>query len=247
MTEADWQTSADPQAMLAFVGDRSLLTDRRARLFAVACCRRVWHLLVHPEHREGVSLAERYADGAAGEDALARAHEIAMVALYGILSPREGDPVWAAKIDRTAAVNAADAATGSAAPGLKLESSSSPWESQFGVVHFAQAARAAAGASEGVAQAALIRCLFGNPFGTPTRIDPVWLRWNGDVVPKLARLIYDERHLPEGSLDAARLAVLADALEEAGCTDLDILGHLRQQGQAHVRGCWIVDLLLCKS
>jgi hypothetical protein len=53
----------------------------------------------------------------------------------------------------------------------------------------------------------------------------------------------DERVLPAGHLDNDRLAILADALEDAGCTDQAILGHLRGPGH-HVRGCWAVDALL---
>jgi hypothetical protein len=57
---------------------------------------------------------------------------------------------------------------------------------------------------------------------------------------------YEERRLPEGTLDPARLAVLADALEDAGCTEIELLGHLRGPGP-HVRGCWALDLVLSKS
>jgi hypothetical protein len=71
------------------------------------------------------------------------------------------------------------------------------------------------------------------------------LSWNDGCVARLARAAYDDR-LPEGGLDPARLAVLADALEEAGCRDADILGHCRSGGE-HFRGCWLVDLLLGKS
>jgi hypothetical protein len=84
----------------------------------------------------------------------------------------------------------------------------------------------------------LIRDLFGNPF-RPVALDPSWLAWNEGTVVKLAQGIYQDRtfdHLP----------VLADALEEAGCSDDDILGHLRGPGP-HVRGCWPVDLCLGKS
>jgi hypothetical protein len=68
--------------------------------------------------------------------------------------------------------------------------------------------------------------VFGNPF-RPAALDPA--RRTPDVVD-LAQAAYDERHLPAGTLDAARLAVLADALEEAGCTDPDLLNHLRRPG-----------------
>jgi ATP-dependent Clp protease ATP-binding subunit ClpA len=67
-------------------------------------------------------------------------------------------------------------------------------------------------------------------------IDPSWLSWNGGTVAKMARVIGKERRWQE-------LTVLADALEEAGCTDAGILDHCRQPGE-HARHCWVVDLLL---
>src|SRR5262249_47555881 len=54
----------------------------------------------------------------------------------------------------------------------------------------------------------------------------------------MAQAIYEERALPSGHLDNTRMAILADALEDAGCCDAELLGHLRGQG-AHVRGCWV--------
>jgi hypothetical protein len=72
------------------------------------------------------------------------------------------------------------------------------------------------------------------------------LQWNDGTVRRLAEGAYEHRLLPSGTLDLARLAVLADALEEAGCDQADILKHLRGPGP-HVRGCWAVDLLLGKE
>jgi hypothetical protein len=88
----------------------------------------------------------------------------------------------------------------------------------------------------------LVRDVFGNPFRS-VAINPVWLT---PTVTSLATAAYNERSLPSGELDSSRLAVLADALEKTGCTDADILGHLRSPGP-HVRGCWAVDLLLGKA
>jgi hypothetical protein len=65
-------------------------------------------------------------------------------------------------------------------------------------------------------------------------------------VLSLARAAYDERILPAGTLGPARLALLADALEDAACNSPDLLGHLCGPG-LHVRGCWAVDALLGKS
>jgi hypothetical protein len=100
-------------------------------------------------------------------------------------------------------------------------------------------------AAERAAHLVLVSCVFGNPF-RPVRPDRAWLSWNGGTVPRLAQAAYDKRHLPEGHLDPARLAVLADALEEAGCTDPALLGHLRSGG-GHVRGCHVLDALLGKT
>ena len=94
-------------------------------------------------------------------------------------------------------------------------------------------------------QCQLILEIIGSPF-RPVTLDPAILAGHDTTVVRLAQAAYDERHLPAGTLDNGRLAVLADALEEAGCTDQDILGHLRGSGP-HVRGCWAVDLILGKS
>jgi hypothetical protein len=88
----------------------------------------------------------------------------------------------------------------------------------------------------------LLRDIVGNP-ARRVAIDPACLT---DTVVSVAWAAYDERHLSDGSLDAACLAVLADALEENGCQDEAVLGHLRGPGP-HVRGCWALDLILSKD
>jgi hypothetical protein len=88
----------------------------------------------------------------------------------------------------------------------------------------------------------LARDIFGNPF-RPVAAHPAC---RAPQIAALARAAYEHRDLPAGTIDVARLAVLADALEEAGCADADLLGHLRGPGE-HVRGCWALDLLLSKG
>src|SRR4051812_37932772 len=61
MTEADWDACADPTPMLAFL--RGKASDRRLRLFAVACCRRIWHLLRDDRSRHGLETLEQSCDG----------------------------------------------------------------------------------------------------------------------------------------------------------------------------------------
>jgi hypothetical protein len=86
-------------------------------------------------------------------------------------------------------------------------------------------------------QCVVLRDLF-NPFHCVC-LDPAWLKWNSNAIPCMAQAIYDERAYN-------RLPILADALEEAGCDDPDLLNHCRQPGE-HLRGCWVIDLLLGKN
>jgi hypothetical protein len=84
----------------------------------------------------------------------------------------------------------------------------------------------------------LLLDIFGNPFH-PAQIDPAWLRWHEGLLVSMARQMYESR-------DFTHMPILTDALEEASCNNADILIHCRQPGE-HVRGCWIVDLLLGKE
>jgi len=93
-------------------------------------------------------------------------------------------------------------------------------------------------APAGKDQALILRCIFGNPF-RPISINPTWLSWNDGTVRRIAQSIYNERAFD-------RLPILADALEDVGCDNADILRHCREPGE-HVRGCWVVDLLLGKE
>src|SRR5262249_8615865 len=87
-------------------------------------------------------------------------------------------------------------------------------------------------ANERRSQARILFDIFGNPFH-PVALGPASLK---PTVVSLAQAIYDERAFD-------RLPILADALEDAGCNNADILNHCRQPGD-HVRGCWVVDLVL---
>jgi hypothetical protein len=85
-------------------------------------------------------------------------------------------------------------------------------------------------------QAHFVRDIFGDPF-RPVSLGPTWL--TSDVVA-LAQGIY-----AESAFD--RMPILADALQDAGCMNEDVLNHCRDPKQFHVRGCWVVDLLLEKG
>ena len=84
-------------------------------------------------------------------------------------------------------------------------------------------------------QARCLRCVIGNPF-RPVALNPAWLT---PTVFTLAKNVYDRN-------EGAPLPILADALQDAGCENPDVLEHCRGEGP-HVRGCWVVDMLLGKS
>ena len=90
------------------------------------------------------------------------------------------------------------------------------------------------------AQSDFVRDLFGPLPFRGVAIDPLLLTWQGGTIVQVARTIYEERRF-DG------LPSLAGLLQEAGCNNEEILAHCRQQGKAHVRGCWVLDLLLQKE
>jgi hypothetical protein len=101
------------------------------------------------------------------------------------------------------------------------------------------AGRAESGADEGAVwevararHADLLRCIFGNPF-RPRTFSP---SWRTDTAVALARQMYDSR-------DFGAMPILADAIQDAGCDNEEILSHCRGPGP-HVRGCWVADLVL---
>jgi hypothetical protein len=87
--------------------------------------------------------------------------------------------------------------------------------------------------------AILLRDIFGNPFRPPSPLPQGVLAWNGSTVRRLAEGIYEERAFE-------RLPILADALLDAGCEQEGLIEHCRSEWP-HLRGCWVVDLILGKS
>jgi hypothetical protein len=238
VTEAEWNIYADPQGMLEFLWCSGKLSDRKARLFAVAVCRRIWHALKDERSRRVVEVAERYADRLAVRGEVHSARAEALAAVRGVLkcsatvaSMRATRAAYGClKSDFGASLQTAQEVASDAA-GASDERSPEDWD--------------VAVRTEANAQVPLVRCLFGNPFRTLI-VDQTWLTWNNGNVQKLARAAYEERELPLGTLDTTRLGILADALEEAGCDDEHLLAHLRGPCP-HARGCFVVDALLGKS
>jgi hypothetical protein len=239
MTDTEWEACTDPTPMLDHL--RGGPDERKLRLFTVACCRRVWHLLADEQARHAVEVAERYADGLASKREL----DIARDAFRDAQSE-----AFSASVDlntaETAAVYCAYVA-------FSFTAMSDGWNA-YGPSHYSatgagwaacgsrgiagaeqSAASAVADRAERAGQAALIREIFG----LPSRSVIIERSRQTPAVVALAQAIYAGRAFD-------RMPELADALEETGCTDALILGHCREPG-AHVRGCWLIDAVRGKK
>jgi hypothetical protein len=216
VTEPEWLVATDPTPMLEFL--RGKANDRKLRLFAVACCRRVWHLLPDERSRKAVEVAERYADGkAVREEVLVALSEAKKV--KGFRSQVTGIRHQTPKL--------------AAALALSLNA-----EQRF-LIHVAgntaclTEEKDKPDVREQHLQCDLLRDIFGNPFRLVT-FDP---SWRTDTAMTLAKQMYESR-------DFSAMPIMADALQDAGCDSAEVLDHCRDPSVTHVRGCWVVDLVL---
>jgi hypothetical protein len=273
MTEAEWLACEDPHPMIAALG---AAPTRKLLLFGAACCRRVSHLLSDSRAADALALAERFADGVAGRAELAAAQPLVSAAAEDAFSERyfaEADanfcthPAYSAAEAAEAAVYAVaalfDQAAGGPAAiagGSPMAADRTPHESAvLAAYRHAEAfivwaynprpggkqrspsykVAAVLGKrvwwSEAESQASVLRDIFGNPF-RPVAFSTAW---RTDTAVALARQMYEAREF-------GAMPILADALQDAGCDSDAILDHCRGPGP-HVRGCWVVDLVLGKG
>jgi hypothetical protein len=246
MTEAEWQACEDPEQMLLFLQGKA--SNRKLRLFAVACCRRIWHAMPEPSLK-GIEASERYADGEIDLVALREGSEAAKAAWNASTPPaHQLFQEWGVGDHRAnAAVHATDAAYRTMWSNIE----GSPFENEVEIVWYIcwrvfDATYLLSGAapdrdwerhlaSEERTAGRILGDIFGDPF-RPVRVNPDWLT---STVVALASQMYESR-------DFSAMPILADALQDAGCDNADILDHCRSPGE-HVRGCWVVDLVLGKS
>jgi hypothetical protein len=228
MTEQEWLACTDPRPMLEFL--RGKVSDRKLRLFAVACCRSLhgpWPS--PPAYNEFLEWAELFADGQANAEDLARIGED----VTGYVD--DYAPDWWMGIARGIAC----------AVHLPSADPFGIRQATLQVLRYDRFPGEDSAAEERQAftyQASLLRDLIGPALFRPRwalaslSVNPAWLT---PAAGALAQGIYDTRAFD-------RLPILADALEEAGCTNAAILAHCQGLGE-HVRGCWVLDLVLGKS
>jgi hypothetical protein len=242
MTEGEWLTCTDPRWMVADLAGG--VSERKLRLLAAACCRRVWDLLHDDRSRNAVEVVERFADGTATARELLAANEPALAAAEAVEREYRGGGGSAARVNAAVAVSQGTYVERDEwREVIRIHSVISAAQAAAKFAAFAVADRdksawAARHEAESAAQCALTRCVFGTPFRSAA-LDPALRDWNDRLVPRLAAEIYERRAFD-------RLPLLGDALEEAGCAERSILDHCRGEGP-HGRGCWVVDQILGKT
>jgi hypothetical protein len=204
MTEQEWLECADPKIMLKLLGGKT--SDRKFRLIACACCRRIWDVLTDDRKRNAIEFAERWADNP----------KLADEATKHMTVFSDETPAQSSSYEERFTVM-----------GLMWGDAAASAMHSVDVLCFFAKPLLSACAND-------LRCLF-NSF-RPVTIDPRWLT---STVVDLATAIYQECAF-------GRIPILADALMDAGCDNEEIIAHCRNEGP-HVRGCWVVDLLLGKE
>ena len=217
LDEHKWDASKSPNEMFETILRLNGTSLRKLQLWSCACLRRILPLLVTEKCRRPIEVMERFIEG--------RAHRNELVeAARGAENVRKGS-----QIARRAICEASRMFTAglSFPPSNISEAAAAAVDESTGVTSF--------GLVEREKQASLLRDILGNPF-RPVTLDPRWLTSN---VIDLAQAIYQERAFE-------KMPILADALMDAGCDSDEMLKHCRCDS-LHVRGCWVVDLLIGKQ
>ena len=226
-----WLACTQPVHMAAAVP----FSHRKHRLFAVACCRQVAYLLHDETLQAAIEIAERFADQTCTEEERAEYER----RVQRVFKEREElDPGTNSIVMRGDFVYpetyAAEMMTYCLSPDAKSAATNVPFSaaSAFAGTPYEDDLQFEAAFA---IQANLVRCIFGNPT-RPMNFDS---RWRTSVALSLAREMYEER-------DFRRFPLLADALMAAGCNEEQVVSHCRSPG-LHVRGCWVLDLVLGKT
>jgi hypothetical protein len=233
MTNKEWSESINLDVMIRFLCEmpdpwRTVVGQRKLRLWGCACCRLNWEHIREQSIRDAVELAERMAEGIANSEEIPVIERQVFPLSLGssVEQLLRGEP-------RTEVPNIAKAA---------LALLSNDWETYawagVEIGHPGWRIRQGEEGPWAKSCADLLRCIIGNPFHSHQLADSNWIVWNGATIIQIAQLIYTNRQFQD-------LPILADALEEAGCANHEIIAHCRLNGD-HALGCWVIDSLLGK-
>jgi hypothetical protein len=223
MDEQSWLVSSPPTRMLKHV--QGAASERKLRLLLCACCHLSWSTVpTVSDWKSVVRTVEDYCEGMKGPDDLARVKSSMWEHWHAESEKRTLLDSLRTHGSDLRPSQLANLVTSTTYPihMLRKLAMSSAWHSATTLV--------------GDDLALLLRDIFGNPF-RPVTFDPAW---RTDTTTGLAAAMYEAREF-------ANMPILADALEEAGCDHADILAHCRDETATHVRGCWVVDLVLGKE
>lgn len=237
--ENEWDATREPARLIELLGNR--LTVAVARRIAVGYCRTQQHRITADRAAAVLDALERVADGLEPDsrlDAVLRptgdhsgGYDLVDSAVIREWSDRSRGIrerleyiQWKLRgLDHRAAVGHASRVAGPAP--LTVVPPDHEWHRTFQAAFYEYV----------TVKAEVIRCVVGNPFRSPV-FD---LAWRTSTVLGLAGTIHVDR-------DYDRMPILADALEDAGCYDLDVLDHCRWDWP-HARGCWVVELILAQT
>jgi hypothetical protein len=207
-------------------------SDRKQRLFAVACCRRIWHLMMDERSQMVVEVAEQFADGLATDEDRSVTRRLAQQSVqFNVNTGQPTAPGWEQCAASVAYYSVAGEAAKAAQAASKLAIEALIWR-ENGHTEYG---RRGSNNGECWHQANLWRDIFGNPF-RPVSVDT---SWRTSTVLAIAAQMYHSR-------DFDAMPILADALQDAGCDNEEILNHCRGDSP-HSRGCWVVDSILGKQ
>jgi hypothetical protein len=195
-------------------------------------------MLTNPTSREAIEAAEKYADGHLDAEVLQTTFFAATsAARQARLSKAPGDTLAACAAECASARDQAMDLEGARRVAHHAADAVYSWTFHKAGTNDRAAFDAGnkAKETERLAQCDLLRCLFGNPF-SPITLEASPLT---TTIVQIAEDIYTERAFE-------RMPVLADALEEGGVTNTEVLAHLRGPGP-HARGCHVLDLILGKA
>jgi hypothetical protein len=221
VTEEEWLTPGDLNEHENFLHARKSV--RKLRLWSIACCRQLEPWIDEPKLFEALIRAEQFAEKELSDSTIAK---------------------WRRKVDQLERARTKDRGR--------------TWTPQMAVYHYVRTVclesqytgysdnwRGLVYPGQVFGQDlvrrgpqlahTLLLDIFGNPF-RPVAFDPAW---STDTAVALARQMYDSREF-------GAMPILADALQDAGCEDEQVLNHCRDATAPHVRGCWVCDLVLGK-